>query len=91
MSYQFETLDLSVCADCLMFLANGDLPDDSDYTAASFDPGLDNGWHVPAGDSDHVSNAEFSRARCDGCRTGLAGARYHAVALCIGRPVQVLP
>lgn len=82
MSYLFETLDLSVCTDCLMFIANGDLPaDDSEYTAESFDPGLEDGWHVHAGDSDHPSNTEFSRARCEGCHTGLAGARYHAVAL----------
>ena len=70
--------DLTVCSDCLLFIANGDEPiDNQDW---QFDPDYDGDWHICAGDS--ANDEEFSSYRCDTCHTGLAGARHSAHAIC---------
>lgn len=70
--------DQSVCADCVLFIANGDLPEDADeylknvaYMEQSDGPGH---WTVRAsGDS------EFGSTPCDCCGSSLAGDRRPAL------------
>ena len=74
------THELRVCDECLLFIANGDLPEDPEREeeiiagVESFAPG-----HVAAGDSDN--DDEFSRRPCDCCGTRLAGSRHDAFVL----------
>lgn len=72
------THELSVCVDCLFFIANGDLPDDEKDAARvvagveSFAPG-----YVVAGDE----TDEFSWRPCECCGSKLGGSRHGAAVL----------
>lgn len=73
------THELAVCTDCLLFIANADLPDDVEARAAIV-AGADR-WarygHLVPGDVEHG----FSRASCDHCRSALAGDRHQVLVL----------
>jgi hypothetical protein len=75
-----ETTDLQVCHDCIMYIANGDLPDDN---PANWQPEqVDRAWQgyqLALGDSD--KDDEFSWSPCEGCGSRLAGNRFHCVAI----------
>ncbi|MCP4307341.1 MAG: hypothetical protein GY788_21215 [bacterium] len=73
MTRQFETIELDVCADCLMFIANGDTPepaccdshhwsDDSDHEPVSAD-----GWAVSNLDSWDGWNLIAGGCECEHC------------------------
>jgi hypothetical protein len=91
---RLETVDLSICTDCLLYLANGEVTESNgdDITAAhaakmaavwgdDFDisPGSLECENCPTDDG---SNCEpwFSYTQCDGCGTTLGGDRSHATA-----------
>ena len=77
MSFAEEIL---VCTDCILFIANGDLPDDPQL-AAEIVRGVESRapGHVCAGDAD--GDVEFSWAACDCCGSRLGGSRHKAVVL----------
>lgn len=75
--------ELSACVDCLMFVANGDIPE-----AAEGDPelpdliaahlGADHASKLVCGDGD--GDSEFSWSACECCGSKLGGSR-HALAV----------
>lgn len=70
---------IEVCADCLLFIANGDLPED-DGDADRVVAGVASlGGHVVAGGPDG-DDAGFSWRACE-CCGGLAGDRFYASIL----------
>lgn len=80
---EFETHDIRICVDCLMFTANGELADpdgDLDAHVAAMEeqwPSA-NGWDViPTCDDE----GGFSWSQCDGCGSRLGGDRFDAVAM----------
>lgn len=79
-----STIDLSVCEDCITYIANGD--ENSPHVAARVDcwwPS-DSGWTLVAGSStedEDDDGTEFSWQQCEGCGSTLGGARYPAVAI----------
>lgn len=73
---------LMVCSDCLLFIANGDLPED-DEMEKDIIAGVESfSGHLHAGDSDE--DEEFSRHSCDCCGTNLAGSRHQVIELMDG-------
>ncbi len=75
-----EDHDLLVCVDCIMYIANGDLPEDRpdfEEECASRWP-LASGWHINCGDEE--KDEEFSWQDCDCCGSALGGSRHHAIA-----------
>jgi len=90
---KYETHEISVCTDCLMLIANGEVSDDhpdnrpdddQDNNASSRHANkinaiwpFENGWHLSIGD-DHT---EFSWRRCEGCGSRLGGDREQAFAM----------
>ena len=82
-----DTVALSVCADCLMCIANGDLPtdDDPERDAASI-AGVEreqaSGGHIVAGgtgdDPENPDEGGFSWSSCDCCNSNLGGDRFNA-------------
>lgn len=69
-------LELSVCVDCAMLIANGETPPDN----PEFDL-LDewDGWVVVLNCPEDCEGG-FSWSRCDGCGSTLGGDRHPAVA-----------
>lgn len=87
----YDTIEYSVCQDCLLFIANDDVPEDKDH--AFFIEKINhelNGkeGHFSCGvvptedDPDGDGHEEFSRHECELCRSGLGGSR-HGVTLFI--------
>ena len=85
-----DTIALSVCADCLMFIANGDLPTDDDPERdAEIIAGVEreqaSGSHLCAGgiddDPDAPDEGGFSWSSCDCCNSSLGGDRFKATLL----------
>jgi len=81
-----EIIDLEVCVDCVMAIANGDytqldLSDDADSIKVKIQSGLiwwgNNGYNliVNAGDQ------HFSTTPCGVCQTSLSGDRYSVAAV----------
>lgn len=67
-------MDLSACQDCLFYVANGDLPDDSrdleaDIQATVGEPS----GRLVCGDDD---SEEFSWSACECCGSQLGGSRH---------------
>lgn len=71
------THELSMCADCIYFDANGwnvsltgtPLPDPAPMS-------LLEGWLISPDETDHICEGHFSWDSCDGCGTFLGGNRY---------------
>lgn len=87
-----STIDIDVCVDCAMYLANATVGDDHPDNRPDDDADENattrhaakiearwpraGGWHV------HVNNpAGFSMSGCDGCGSNLGGDRYNATAV----------
>lgn len=67
-----DLIELAVCTDCIMLIANGELPPDSDETTDSL---LEDGCvGVMYGGED----LGFSYRACDCCRRPLGGDRFRA-------------
>lgn len=72
---------LSVCVDCALFIANGDLPED-EATAAAVIEGVESElpaqWVMACGED---CEGEFDSAPCDCCGSTLGGDRHPAALL----------
>lgn len=87
----YSTLEYSVCGDCLLFIANVDMPEGVDpgfYEAAIAHELCWHEGHFALGveptdeDPEGEGYDEFSGAACELCRNHLAGSR-HGVTLFI--------
>lgn len=83
----YDTFEYSVCEDCLMFLANDDVPEDKDHAfycgkiagelngrRGHFSIGVDPTEDDPEGSG----YEEFSNQGCELCNDHLAGSRHGA-------------
>lgn len=79
---------LSICVDCLVFTANGDLPEDPARAAELTDAAErlhDEGYVlVPACPED--CEGSFSRSSCDGCGSTLGGDRHPGALIPVAAP-----
>ena len=75
-----ETYEIDVCTDCLMFLANGDVPEDNPHNWSPDD--IDRQWPQRPGERTWIalgdSEQHFSWRRCEGCGSSLGGDRHPA-------------
>jgi len=74
--------ELAACADCLLFVANGDAPeDDNGELAAAIlaNLGADDARNLCCGDTDQ--DDEFSWRACDCCGSTLGGSRHQLICL----------
>lgn len=85
---KYETVDISICADCVMLIANGELIDDGiDAKGDALDAAIEaiwpyeQGWELSVGNDTHG----FSWSSCDSCGSHLGGERHEAYAM---RPVR---
>ena len=76
-----ETYDFDACTDCLLFVANGDLPEDREDFVKDFEHWTE-GFYMCLGDNDGDSN--FSWSRCECCGSRLGGDRYNLVGFANG-------
>jgi hypothetical protein len=72
--------DVMICTDCMMYIANGELPEDNsdNWSPKTLEQNW-KGYQLCLGDSD--KDDEFSTLPCEGCSSRFAGARFHCVAL----------
>lgn len=97
-SDRFDFIEIDICSDCLMFHANGVLPDDGvedEVNANSFAaivnaPGIDDGYDVVPGASGD-GDGFFSHQPCDACRRPFGGQRYPAVMMAAITPINLSP
>jgi hypothetical protein len=77
-----DTIELSMCTDCLMWVANGEPnPDSSEEEHEAFVARVEDrwpGWVIVPGEGDATD--EFSWWSCDVCGSPLGGARYSGSA-----------
>lgn len=77
----FEAEHIEICVNCLLFLANGDEPEDAwGWSADQLDQNWppEEGWQIhPA----HNTEGSFSYVRCGACGSSLGGDRHLAVAM----------
>lgn len=73
--------EMMACQDCLLFIANGDLPEDNDHLVAEIEAhlSLKPGQYLVCGDSE--KDDEFSWRACECCGSTLGGSRHHVVLL----------
>jgi len=77
-----DTYELAICTDCLLFIVNGDLPED-ETRAADLPADIERNWPppwniAPACDDDCAS--WFSWRACECCGSRLGGDRHKAIA-----------
>lgn len=78
------TYDHSICVDCAVFIANGELTDDEEVNARITDPDVvgEGHWDLQYEETDDPDDASFdlgfSWRRCDRCNSHLGGERYRA-------------
>lgn len=76
-----EMIELEMCVDCTMIVANGDSSGMDETTEAAVVVGLDRlydqGYHVAMGDE----TTDFSWTRCDVCGSTLGGTRLQGWAM----------
>lgn len=89
----YNTIKIWICQDCLIFYANGDLPEaPEDAGAVEQAIGIDPGWSVVPGsdhkDCEHGEDGDcpedegsFSWFPCAACRRPLGGTRYPAMMM----------
>jgi len=76
-----RVVDLEVCEDCIMWIANGDGTPAHVRKMQIWWP-VEDGWELSAGNSvDNSDGDEFSWATCDGCGSTTGGARFPAAAI----------
>lgn len=73
--------EISVCSDCAMFIANGELPEEDGNKLIS---AIESNWkdlsgQIVLGDND---TEEFSWSPCECCGSSLGGNRFSATVLC---------
>lgn len=68
---------LSACADCVHLIANDEATEEHRTAFAAWQDEYGDGAALVLGDDED----EFSRHRCDGCGTTLAGYRHEVFAL----------
>lgn len=77
-----EIIELEGCSDCIMYLANGELPADDDNNEWPGPDAIARIWEgyelCVAGDEN--SEEYFSHLECDVCRSRLGGNRYPCAA-----------
>lgn len=77
----YDTIDLWVCSDCALYVANGELPYLDSDAQAIIDgerEWLDKGYHLYYGSQ---PSEESCVATCDCCGSKLAGNRHHIIAM----------
>lgn len=78
-----QSYDLEACQDCILFIANGDEPDDNPH---EWSPELIEA-HWPSETynlclgGDETTEEHFSWRACECCGSRLGGSRYPVVAL----------
>ena len=75
-----EIIELEGCVDCIMYLANGELPEEND---SGWSPeAIDRNWpgHTVVVAGDENTEAHFSWQACGVCNTSLGGSRYPCAA-----------
>jgi hypothetical protein len=84
---EYDFIDIDICADCLMWHANGDLSGvaEDDILAVVTASGIDAGYDVEPGGSGS-DDGHFSKQPCDSCRQPLGGMRWPATMM-IALPV----
>lgn len=92
---KFDRIEYSVCVDCLLYVANGDVPEDrreQEFTEAiEREQAGKEGAHFVCGvaptedDPDGTGYHEFARHPCELCRIDLAGYR-HGITLLVPLP-----
>jgi hypothetical protein len=78
----YDTIEIEVCVDCLVWFANGDLSgiDNPERELEVITAvGIDEGYDVVPGDYD--SEPSFSHSPCDACRNPQGGTRVPAVMI----------
>lgn len=78
--HEYDMIEVDVCAECLVWWANGDLSgiDDPDRALAVMTaPGIDDGYDVVPGETEGF----FSKSPCDACKDRLHGQRYTATMI----------
>lgn len=92
----YDTLEYSVCEDCLLFIANDDVPEDKEHSfyIAKINNELDGkeghfvcGIEPTEDDPEGNGYDEFSWQACELCRSSLGGSR-HGVTLLIKLPEE---
>ena len=90
---RFDVFEYSVCQDCLLYLANGDVPEDSDddfgrHMAASIERELNGrkgtfspGVQPTVDDPEGYGFEEFSYSSCELCNSTPGGSRHGATLL----------
>lgn len=79
--FTHDRIDISVCVDCMVLIANGDLPDDEERAAeVGAMKGIDDGWDVVMSCPDECEGW-FSWQPCDACQSSLGGDRHPAVMM----------
>jgi hypothetical protein len=75
-----DMIALSVCVDCIIAVANGEYPDDTEHAndIVNAEQGWANrGYHLVPGDDDDT----FSWRHCELCQTTLGGSRHSMTAM----------
>jgi hypothetical protein len=74
--------ELSACVDCLMLVANGDVPDDRPELDSEIDAYLQlkPNQHLVCSGGDSEDD-EFSWSRCECCGSSLGGSRHQLAVL----------
>lgn len=77
-----HTVDLMVCFDCTMMMANGEIGDDEareiEVAEALATNWPDHGITLGRVEGHHEDDIDFSNAPCNGCGSSLAGSRHAA-------------
>ena len=76
-----EWVNCEACVDCLMYIANGDVPDDDESFLERFDHSVswDTGWYEELTEEEQDNedgDLGFSWRSCDCCNSHLGGERY---------------
>ena len=76
-----NTVELSACFDCLLFVANDEIPDHNEDLSIDIEENWPSDqWYICVGSDDTENNTEFSWAPCDCCGSRLGGSRHELVA-----------
>jgi hypothetical protein len=78
-----KSYDIEGCTDCIMFLANGEEPDDNaaGWDASAIEANWPSATYNLCVGGDETTEEHFSWRACDCCGSRLGGNRYPVVAL----------
>lgn len=78
-----KTYELEGCTDCVMYLANGDVPeDDNGWSPEAVEASWPSATYHLCAAGDENSEEYFSWRACDVCGSRLGGNRYPVAAWC---------